>query len=332
MSSLPQHADHSQTLLHAVTHAARIMFSHASLHQSITEVLTLVGEASALSRIYLFEMETLPNAVLVTHQRYEWCAPGITPQIDSPDLQNLPMLEAGLERWITVLGNNTPVYGKVADLPDSERAILAAQAILSIAVVPIMVGEQWWGFIGFDDCENPRTWTPIEIETLQAVAAMIGGILYSEQRAAASVAMQQQLIAAQERVIRELSTPLIPIADDVVIMPIIGQIDAARAQQMTETLLNGVAAQQASTVLLDVTGVQAIDTRTANAFIGAAQAVRLLGARVILTGIQPAIANTLVQLGIDLTQIDTRRTLQDGIAAVLHQSQPLHASRAPSVY
>lgn len=321
MSPSAQRAEHTQTLLHAVTHAARLMFSRPTLDESMNDVLALVGTASALSRIYLFSMHTTQDEV-IARQHYEWCAPGIEPQIDNPDLQHLPMRAAGFERWIQTLGNNQPLYGVVADFPASERAVLEPQFIRSIAIVPIMVGEAWWGFIGFDDCETARMWTTVEIETLQAIAAMIGGILYSEQRAAAAVAMQQQLIAAQQRIIRELSTPLIPIADDVVIMPIIGQIDSERAQHMTETLLNGVATQQASTVILDVTGVQSVDTRTANAFIEATRAVRLLGAHVILTGIQPTIANALIQLGVDLTQMDTRRTLQDGIEAVLHHPAP----------
>jgi rsbT co-antagonist protein RsbR len=130
-------------------------------------------------------------------------------------------------------------------------------------------------------------------------------------------ALQQQVIDAQRATLRELSSPLIPISDDVVIMPLIGAIDSHRAQQVLETLLEGVAAHHAHTVILDITGVQVVDTQVANAFIQAARAVRLLGAEVMLTGIQPQIAQTLVQLGVDLSDIDTRGSLQAGIAAVL---------------
>jgi anti-anti-sigma factor len=130
-------------------------------------------------------------------------------------------------------------------------------------------------------------------------------------------ALQEQMIEAQRAALRELSTPLIPIADDVVIMPLIGTIDSQRAQQVMETLLEGVARYHAETVILDITGVQVVDTQVANTFIGAAQAVKLLGARVMMTGIQPQIAQTLVQLGVDLSNIDTRGSLQAGIVAVL---------------
>jgi rsbT co-antagonist protein RsbR len=135
-----------------------------------------------------------------------------------------------------------------------------------------------------------------------------------EERAA----MQQQVIDAQRDALRELSTPLIPISDNVLIMPLIGTIDSQRAQQVMESLLEGVARHQADLVILDITGVSVVDTQVAQAFIQAAQAVRLLGAQVMLTGIQPQIAQTLVHLGADLGGIITRGSLQSGIATALN--------------
>jgi rsbT co-antagonist protein RsbR len=131
--------------------------------------------------------------------------------------------------------------------------------------------------------------------------------------------MQEERIASQQAALRELSTPLIPISENVVIMPLIGTIDSQRAQLVMETLLEGVAHYQAEIALLDITGVQTVDTQVADALIRAAQAVKLLGAQVMLTGIQPQIAQMLVHLGVDLSAIDTRGSLQAGIAAVLNQ-------------
>jgi rsbT co-antagonist protein RsbR len=102
-------------------------------------------------------------------------------------------------------------------------------------------------------------------------------------------------------------------------MPLIGAIDSLRAQMVMETLLEGVAHYQANIAVLDITGVKMVDTQVANALIGAAQAVKLLGARVMLTGIQPQIAQTLVHLGVDLGVLDTRSSLQAGIASVLNR-------------
>lgn len=141
----------------------------------------------------------------------------------------------------------------------------------------------------------------------------------SEQKAmeAERLELQQQLIDAQQAAIRELSTPLIPLTNHVVLMPMIGSIDSQRAQQIMETLLEGVATNQADTAIVDITGVSVVDTQVANAIVQAAQAVQLLGAQVVLTGIGPAMAQTLVQLGADLSSIQTRGSLQGAISYIL---------------
>lgn len=128
---------------------------------------------------------------------------------------------------------------------------------------------------------------------------------------------QAEVIAAQKRMLRELSTPLVPITNEAVALPLIGAIDAHRAGQIMETLLEGVTAREASVVIIDITGVTTVDTLVANTLVQVARAVRLIGARVILTGISAEIAQTLVGLGADLRSIETRATLQDGIALAL---------------
>jgi rsbT co-antagonist protein RsbR len=128
---------------------------------------------------------------------------------------------------------------------------------------------------------------------------------------------QQQMIEAQQAALRELSTPLLPLADHVIAMPLIGTMDEERTQQVMETLLEGIARFQADIAILDITGIRVIDTQVAQALMRTAQAVKLLGARVVLTGIQPQIAQTLVHLGADLGGIVTRSTLQSGIAFAL---------------
>jgi PAS domain S-box-containing protein len=130
-------------------------------------------------------------------------------------------------------------------------------------------------------------------------------------------ALHEQVIAAQQAALRELSTPIIPLTNDLVAMPLIGAIDSNRAQQVIETLLEGVAASRATTAILDITGVQVVDTQVANALLRAAQAVKLLATRVVITGIRPEIAQTLIGLGLDLSGITTRATLQSGIAFAL---------------
>jgi anti-anti-sigma factor len=128
-----------------------------------------------------------------------------------------------------------------------------------------------------------------------------------------SLLQQQQLFAT----IQQLSTPLLPIDDRVVVLPVVGHIDTRRADEIMQTLLHGVAARRARIAIVDITGVPVIDTAVANALLRAATAIRLLGAEAVLTGVRPEVAQTLVQLGIDLDGIVTQSSLQSGIAFAL---------------
>jgi rsbT co-antagonist protein RsbR len=159
-----------------------------------------------------------------------------------------------------------------------------------------------------------------EADNVVAMTSIVRDNTDQERAEAEREALQQQVIAAQQAALRELSTPLIPIADGVIVMPLIGTIDSQRAEQVMESLLEGVSHHRAHTVILDITGVQVVDTQVANAFIQAAHAVQLLGAQVMLTGIQPQIAQTIVQLGVDLLDIVTESSLQAAVVRVLRDT------------
>ncbi|WP_434041717.1 MULTISPECIES: PAS domain S-box protein [Sorangium] len=123
-----------------------------------------------------------------------------------------------------------------------------------------------------------------------------------------------------------MSTPLIPITDRIVVMPLVGQMDSERIGQVMSVALDGVQSTQVQIVILDVTGLKEIDTRVASALVDTARALQLLGARTILTGIRSAVAQTLVGLGLDLAGILTKSTLQSAITFALQSGQiPAHA-------
>jgi rsbT co-antagonist protein RsbR len=151
------------------------------------------------------------------------------------------------------------------------------------------------------------------------IASVVRDLTEHQRAEQERVRLQEQVIAAQQAALRELSTPLIPIAEGVVAMPLIGSIDSGRAQMVVEELLSGVAKNRASTAIVDITGVPVVDTQVAGALVRAAQAVELLGARVLLTGIRPEVAQTLVGIGVNLGSIITRSTFQDGITFALGQ-------------
>ncbi|HEU5015667.1 MAG TPA: STAS domain-containing protein [Roseiflexaceae bacterium] len=151
------------------------------------------------------------------------------------------------------------------------------------------------------------------------IAALRQRIAELEELLAQQQVLQQQTIEEKEMALRELSTPLIPLADGVVALPLIGSIDSNRIQQIMETLLEGISEQQADVALIDITGVKMVDTQVADGLLRAAQAAKLLGAQVVLTGISSDIAQTLVHLGADLNGIITHATLQSGIAFAMEQ-------------
>lgn len=150
-----------------------------------------------------------------------------------------------------------------------------------------------------------------------AVLEIDTDITARKQSEEAEARRQQEIIRAQALAIEELSTPLIPIADEILVMPLIGMMDSARAKQVMTSLLSGLAATRGKYAILDITGVPVVDTAVANAILKSAHAARLLGTEVILTGIRPEVAQTLVNLDATLTNITTCGTLQSGVAYAL---------------
>ncbi len=149
----------------------------------------------------------------------------------------------------------------------------------------------------------------------------------SEEEAVQSRA-QAQLLTAQAAMLAELSTPLIPITDAVMVMPLIGSIDATRADRILEALLEGVSRSGTKIAIVDITGVTVVDTHVAAALVRAAGAVKLLGAQVLLTGIRAEVAQALIGLGTDLRGLVTRGSLQSGIAYALSSLQKQSAVAA----
>jgi rsbT co-antagonist protein RsbR len=127
------------------------------------------------------------------------------------------------------------------------------------------------------------------------------------------VVARERTIRDQQEAIRELSTPVLPFRAGLLILPIVGVIDSERARQLTDQLLQSVRANRAKVVVIDITGVPAVDSRVANHLVQTVEAARLMGATAIITGVAPEIAQTMVTLGIDLGRIRTVGDLQSGL-------------------
>lgn len=209
-----------------------------------------------------------------------------------------------------VLGlDDTTLFGAeiAADLRRHDEAVLASPTPLTredAGVGPSATRLFWTlKFPLRDDSGDPT-----------AICGLINDITDLRRSELERATLHRQVIDAQARALEELSTPLIPVAAGVLVMPLIGSIDSARAARITETLLTEISRLRARFVILDVTGVPTVDTHVADTLLGSARAVRLLGAEAILTGVRPEVSQTLVDLGIDLSQLRTLGTLQSGVA------------------
>lgn len=131
--------------------------------------------------------------------------------------------------------------------------------------------------------------------------------------------LQDEALRAQAAALAERSSPLIPITDDILVLPIIGSIDTERGQQVMDTVLNGTSQSRARVAIIDITGVRTVDTQAASVLTNAAQALRLLGVEPVLTGIRSEVAQTMVGLGVRMDGIITHSTLQAGIQYALRR-------------
>lgn len=145
----------------------------------------------------------------------------------------------------------------------------------------------------------------------------------TERRAA------EDTIRRQAEALRQMSTPLIPISEHVMAMPLIGVMDSQRAQLVLSTLLEGIGRSGAKIAILDVTGVALVDTHVASVLIQSAKAAQLMGTQVVITGIRPEVAQVLTTLQVDLGEIVTRGNLQAGIAYAQGVAADGGEARAP---
>lgn len=153
-------------------------------------------------------------------------------------------------------------------------------------------------------------------EIVQAIVTAYNSIMINAQN---MLAEREEALAYQGQLIQELSTPIVPVFEGVLVLPLTGAVDSRRATQIMESALEQIVGNQADVLILDITGVPVVDTGVANYLIQMARAVNLLGAQVVLVGIGAEIAQTIVQLGVELRNIVTRSNLQAGIEYALQK-------------
>jgi anti-anti-sigma regulatory factor len=160
--------------------------------------------------------------------------------------------------------------------------------------------------------EKEDEFTALSIGLERMINDMIEANRVSEDR----MAKLQTVVEEKERLlktVRELSSPVIQVWENVLVMPLVGAIDSARATRITEDLLTGIIKYQAEIVIIDITGVPVVDTSVANHLIQTIKAAALLGAKCVVVGISSEVAQSLINLGVDLSGVVTRSNLQAGV-------------------
>jgi PAS domain S-box-containing protein len=179
-------------ILEALARATRSFLEEVPIAKGIQSMLGHLGLATEVSRVYVFLNQAVEGGSLLTGECYEWVAAGIMRQMDNPDNQGLSCLAGGMGRWVEILRRGHIIQGHVKDFPQSEQEILVPRRIMSILAVPIFVGQEWWGFIGFDECARERAWTAAETDALKAAAGTLGALMQRQR-------VQEALRESEER-------------------------------------------------------------------------------------------------------------------------------------
>lgn len=167
-------------LLGGVAVATNILLTEADLNSSINETLELLGAATRVDRVYISNILESDTCKHLGSKRFEWERDPNSSQLDNSELNDCPS-HAAMIRWLDLLSTGHLIKGLAREFPEPDRLILGSLNIKSILVIPIFIGNRFWGFISFDDCHSDRIWTGAEISILQATAASIGAAIARRQ-------------------------------------------------------------------------------------------------------------------------------------------------------
>ena len=202
-------------ILQSVRFAAQRFLSTPAWNAVIEEVLMNIGQAASVSRVYVFVNHLDEEENLLSSQRYEWVAAGIDSQANNANLQGFPWYGEGFDRWADLLERGELISASVRNLSKAERDLLEPQGIKSLLLVPIMVENAWWGFLGLDECLRERDWTDAEQDSLRAAADMLGAAIAKQQTQDALLNAKEAAEAASKaksqflaNMSHELRTPL----------------------------------------------------------------------------------------------------------------------------
>ncbi|HCE44876.1 MAG TPA: hypothetical protein DET40_15150 [Lentisphaeria bacterium] len=163
-------------IMQALAFASEIFLTDTDLAESIMKALKKLGESSDVDRVYI--MKHFKSGDKIFYKAcFEWCSPGIEPQIDNPILQGLDPASTNFKRRADTLSKGDIVYGHVKDFPEKEQKHLMERGISSMAILPILEGEKLWGMLVVDSCGNERDWSLPELDVLRTAASILGAAI-----------------------------------------------------------------------------------------------------------------------------------------------------------
>jgi len=183
-----------EMILGAVAQTAQLLLKSLNWRDEINTILRLLGEATGASHVYIFENHMGSDEVMLTSQKYEWVAAGLSPELDNPVYQNsrLNPVTPGLEDWYTNLSSGKPFYGSSKQYPRFWKRVFEERGLKTLLDMPVVVNGDWWGIIGFDDFVHEMPWSQAEIDALVAAAGNLGTAIERQQADAALRASEEK--------------------------------------------------------------------------------------------------------------------------------------------
>ncbi|MGK3996009.1 STAS domain-containing protein [Sorangium sp. So ce1024] len=288
----------------------------ADIDRGFQAALAELGGALGADRTSLFLLSEDGRRFLNTH---EWCAEGVPSLLAERAVVSRDEYPWLVERLFRLEVCDVP---RVADLPEeaaSERRAWTELGIASLVRMPAAYAGRLVGVVGIDAVRSIRAWDKGVRALLQVVGEMFAITLErmrAEESLRAVVEQQESLravIERQESAIETLSTPIIQVWNSVLVLPLVGSIDRHRATEITEKLLRTIVETKSRYAIVEVTGVEEVDSTTAQHLISMLQTIELLGAQGVVAGVQPQVAQTASSLGIDLSSVQVHRDLQEAL-------------------
>lgn len=171
-----------EAILQVLAYASTTFFREGFTNGSVNKVLKEIGESTNASRVYIFQNFKDNKGKPYISQIYEWVKETVHAEIDNQELVKIYFDEPVVKRWVDILSKRGYISGLVADLPDgAEKELLKSQDIVSILAVPIFMENEWWGFVGLDDCFEKRVWSHSEIKAMETLAGNLGAAIYRKE-------------------------------------------------------------------------------------------------------------------------------------------------------